>query len=72
MASVGELVTDDDTTRRPHCCHQSMGGKLRDIVPQLKYLADPSHRVKVMIKSVFALVKKTKDPNTCKNWTRRD
>ena len=30
------------------------------------FLADPSHRIKVMLKPIFAMVTDTKDPDKCK------
>ena len=34
--------------------------------PQPVFLADPSHRIKVMSKPFFKMVTTTKDPNKCK------
>jgi hypothetical protein len=62
-----EIVTDDDSTLRSHLQNEHKGGKLPDMIPQPKFLADPSHRIKVMISPIFKLVTKTKDPSKCKN-----
>ena len=65
--SVGTLVTDDDSTLRSHCKLHENGGKLRAGVPEPTFLADPSHRVKVMLKPIFALVSSTKNPDEVKH-----
>ena len=51
---------------RAHCANIINGGKLNDDVPQPQFLADPSHRVKVMSKPLFAMATKTKDPTKLK------
>ena len=68
-ANVGELVTDDDSTMRANLKHKTNNnkGKLDDNVPEPTFLADPGHRVKVMVKKLFARVSKNKDPNKIKN-----
>ena len=58
--SIGDIVSDDDSTFRKHCSSASKGGKLKEGVCEPKFLADPSHRTKVMVKPVFNLVTKTK------------
>ena len=57
---IGDIVSDDDSTLRKHCFFESKGGKLKEEVCEPKYLVDPSHRTKVMVKPVFNLVTKTK------------
>ncbi len=52
---AGTLVGDDDSTMKNHCSYE--GGLARNI-PEPKWLADPSHRIKVIMKPVFALAKK--------------
>ena len=64
---VAEMVTDDDSTIRSHCKNINMGGKLPDCIPQPLFLADPSHRIKVMAAPVFKLVSSSKDPDRVKN-----
>ena len=49
-----------------HCANKRNGGKLKNNVPQPQFLADPSHRVKVMSKPLFAMTTKTKDPTKLK------
>ena len=61
------LVSDDDSTMRSHLQHSENGGKLDNSIPQPDFLADPSHRIKVMAGSIFKLVKDTKNPHECKN-----
>ena len=65
--SVGTLVTDDDSTLRSHCRSETNSGKLQECVVKPRCLADSSYRVKVMVKSVFALVSKTKHPDEVKH-----
>ena len=61
---VGEIVTDDDSTLRAYCRNVCNGGKLPDNIPQPVFLADPGHRVKVMVAPVFKLVKSNNNPNS--------
>ena len=63
---VGQIVSDDDTTLRSVCSSSSNGGKLSDEVEEPDFLADPAHRTKVMVKPVFALVKKTRKQDEVK------
>jgi len=60
------LVSDDDSTMRSHLQHSENGGKLDNSIPQPDFLADPSHRIKVMAAPIFKLVKDTKNPHECK------
>ena len=60
-AFVKKLVTDDDATTRALLSHTNKKGKLRTDVPAITFLADPSHRVKVMVKSIFANVSTKKE-----------
>ena len=62
-----EIVTDDDSTLRLHLQNACNGGKLLNIIPQPKFLADSSHGIKVMMSPMFKLVTKMKDPSKCKN-----
>ena len=41
-------------------------GMLPPYIPEPDFLADPSHRIKVMAKPFVLMVTKTKDPNKCK------
>jgi len=61
-------VSDDDSTMRSLLQHESKNnkGKLPPNIPEPVFLADPSHRIKVMFKPFFLMVKNTKDPNECK------
>ena len=51
------LVSDDDSTMRAHLQHVGTikNGKLPLEVHQPKFLCDPSHRIKVMVKDIFGL-----------------
>ena len=61
---LGKIVSDDDSTMRSLLKHKAVHpkGKLPCDVPQPVFLADPSHRIKVMAKPFFKMVVKSKDP----------
>ena len=59
-------MTDDDSTLRDHCSSAENGGKLRPGMGQPKFLADPTHRTKVMSRPIFNLVQGTKNPDEIK------
>ena len=61
-------MSDDDSTMRALLQHRSNHDKglLPSHIPQPVFLADPSHRIKVMSKPFFKMVTTTKDPNLCK------
>ena len=65
---LNEIVSDDDSTMRALLKHQSNNdkGRLPRNIPQPDFLADPSHKIKVMSQPFFNIVTKTKDPNKCK------
>ena len=65
---IEALVSDDDSTMRMLLKHKDNHpkGKLSCMIPQPTFLADPSHRIKVMAKPFFKMVTKTKDPRKCK------
>ena len=65
---LNEIVSDDDSTLRALSKHQEYNekGRLPPYIPQPHFLADPSHRIKVMSQPFFKMVTKTKDPNKCK------
>ena len=65
--AIGTMVTDDDSTLRRHCSSTENGGKLLAGVPEPIFLADPGHRVKVMVKPIFTMVTTTKNPDDIKN-----
>ena len=63
---VEYIVSDDDSTMRSHLQYDGKG-KLPTHVPIPTFLADPSHRVKVMSTPIFKLTQgETKDPRQCK------
>ena len=64
---IGEMVTDDDSTIRAVLSHNEKKGRLSHDVPPPKFLADPGHRVKVIVEPIFAKVSKTKAINRIKN-----
>ena len=53
---VKDMVYDDDSTMRKHCQTKENGGKLPDGVAQPRFPADPSHRIKCMLKPIFKMV----------------
>ena len=65
---LNQIVSDDDSTMRALLKHHDNNtkGKLPPYIPQPDFLADPSHRIKVMAKPFFKMVTKTKDPTKCK------
>ena len=66
---VHQIVSDDDSTMRSHLQYEdnSGKGKLPAHIPVPTFLADPSHRVKVMSSPIFKLAQGgTKDPRQCK------
>ena len=63
---VEYIVSDDDSTMRAHLQYDGKG-KLPIHIPIPIFLADPSHRVKVMSSPIFKLAQgETKDPRQCK------
>ena len=54
------IVSDDDSTMRSVLKHPSKG-KLHTDIPEPSFLADPSHRVKVVAKHIFSIVKESRD-----------
>jgi hypothetical protein len=66
-AFVNELVTDDDATTRTILTHKHKKCRLPMNIPQPVFLADPCHRVKAMVKPIFARVSKTKNMNNIRN-----
>ena len=59
---ISKIVTNYDSTMQAHIKNLRNGGKIPDHIPQPEFLADPSHRVKVMVKPIFKLVSSVKDP----------
>ena len=54
---IEHIVFDDDSTMRAHLQHpcNKKIGKLHDDIPEPSFLADPSHRIKVMCKETSLL-----------------
>ena len=63
-----QIVSDDDSTMRSLLQHKKNNDKglLSTNIPQPVFMADPSHRIKVMSKPFFKMVTTTKDPSKCK------
>ena len=69
---VEAFVTDDDSSIRALISHfdpksRKNKGKLPDHIPEPKWLADPSHRTRVVARAIFALVKLRMKESECKN-----
>ena len=65
---IADIVIDDDSTLRLHCTHICTCRKIVDDIPQPRFLADPSHRVKYIVKPIFRMCSSTvKDPGRCKS-----
>ena len=68
---IDVIVSDDDSTMRamlkhPFRCAQGQVIKLSKVklhedISEPSFLADPSHRVKVVAKHIFSIVKKSMD-----------
>ena len=68
---IDVIVSDNDSTMRAVLKHPSKGargqvlksskGKLDTETPEPSFLSDPSHRVKVVAKHIFSIVKKSRD-----------
>ena len=58
--TIGTIVADDDSTLKANTKNKNNRGLLDDDIETPKFLADPSHRIKCIIRSVYKLVKKTK------------
>ena len=65
---IEHLVSNDDSTMRSLLTHQSVNakGRLPDFIPAITFLADPTHRIKVMAKPCYGKITDTKDPAKCK------
>ena len=56
---IEKICSDDDSTIRAHLQHTVNGkGKLPDHIPTPIFLADPSHRIKVMASPIFKLAQR--------------
>ena len=68
---VDVTVSDDDSIVRAVLKHPLIGvrgqvlktskGKLDEKIPEPSFLADPSHRVKIVAKHIFSIVNKSRD-----------
>ena len=61
------IVSDDDSTMRAHLQHACnyKHGKLPNDTTEPSFLADPSHRIKVMRKEAFKLALQSKQSSGC-------
>ena len=68
---IDVIVSNDDSTMRAVLKHPYKGargqvlksskGKLREDIPETSFLADPSHRVKVVVKHIFSIINQSRD-----------
>ena len=68
---IDVIVSDDDSTMQYLLNHpskvargqvlKSLKGKLHTEIPEPSFLADPSHRVKVVAKHIFSIVNESRD-----------
>jgi hypothetical protein len=58
--AVGTIVSDDDYTLKANTANKKDGGLVNDNIPRPTFLADPSHRIKCMVRGVYKLVQKNK------------
>ena len=68
---IAVIVSDNGSTMQAVLKHQSKGargqvlnsskGKLDEEIPEPYFLADPSHRVKVVDKHIFSIVNESRD-----------
>ena len=65
---VRALVTDDDASLRAIVAHPTTRGKgrLPTTIPAPEFLADPSHRTRVVARAIFALAALNQDISECK------
>ena len=68
---IEALVIDDDSSLRAIIDHdvskkKNGKGKLPAHIPRPRFLADPSHRTRVVARAIFALVSSRKGDNECK------
>ena len=69
--TIDTIVSNNDSTMRAVLKHPSKGArgqviksskwKLHTEIPETSFLADPSHRVKVVAKHIFSIVNKSRD-----------
>ena len=64
---IGKIVSDDDSSLRKNLRHVNHdAGSLEEGIPEPTFLADPSHRIKVMTAPIYKMVINTMDPRRCK------
>ena len=68
--AIAFIVADDDSSMRAKLRHKSpthKTGSLPDIMPPPGWLADPSHRCKIVARPIFALAALSNDISDCSN-----
>ena len=62
-----DVVVDDDSSMRALLTHKAINpkGRLPEEMPQPEWLADPSHRTKVVAKPIFLLSTLSMSSSTC-------
>ena len=67
-AFIEAIVADDDSSMRAVLSHKSTNkkkGRLPEYIPQPRFLADPTHRVKVVAKTIFMLANQPSTTSIC-------
>ena len=68
--TIGHIIADDDSSMRSLLKHPTMHhrkGALPEDLPEPEWLADPTHRTKVMAKPFFGLAALGKNESECTN-----
>ena len=68
--TIGHIIADDDSSMRSLLKHPTMyhrKGALPEDLPEPEWLADPTHRTKVMAKPFYALAGLGKNESECTN-----
>ena len=69
--ALANIVADDDSSMRAKLRHKTKAhkaGALPDNIPEPGWLADPSHRCKIVAKQIFQLVARGKAVTKCTNF----
>ena len=53
-AAIGDIVTNDDTTMKSNIKHTEDKAKLPLHIPEPLFLAVLTHRIKVMVRNIYA------------------
>ena len=68
LVSLGHIITDDDSSMRSYLKHpttENPKGNLPTTMPEPQWLADPTHRTKIIAKHFYNLVSRGKKKTQC-------